>query len=161
MNIKRQTISTFILAVTLLISGCGPGQFLGPTTTPTATDTPTPTATPIPVTGKYTGILISTDTGKPFTNVPTLKLVFGVEGGVTKETVISYTNTNDANGKFEFELTFPKGIDKVHAFVLTSGCGSPGVQKGIVDALNMQNLGTLTIGQTVDVGTIKMSCYSH
>lgn len=37
-----------VLVVSLVISGCGPGQILGPTLTPLPTITPTQTATPIP-----------------------------------------------------------------------------------------------------------------
>jgi len=70
MNTKlRNTIICF-LAVSLLISGCGPGQLLGPTSTPTLTptptvtftltptSTPTPTPTPIPiVVGEWEAII--------------------------------------------------------------------------------------------------------
>ena len=37
-----------LLVVFLATTGCGPGQFLGPTITPIPTDTPTPTATSSP-----------------------------------------------------------------------------------------------------------------
>lgn len=37
-----------LLAVFLTVTGCGPGQFLGPTMTPIPTDTPIPTATSSP-----------------------------------------------------------------------------------------------------------------
>jgi hypothetical protein len=47
-NAKQRTIIVCLLAVSLLLSGCGPGQLLGPTLTPTPTPTltPTPTSTP-------------------------------------------------------------------------------------------------------------------
>jgi len=38
----------FILFTALVLAGCGPGQFLGPTVTPSPTKTPRPTATLIP-----------------------------------------------------------------------------------------------------------------
>lgn len=38
--------SLFLLVAILMLSGCGPGQFLGPTLTPTPTFTSTPTLTP-------------------------------------------------------------------------------------------------------------------
>ena len=60
MNANTRIIVMCILALSLLISGCGPGQLLGPTLTPTSTQTltltptatsshtPTPTATSTP-----------------------------------------------------------------------------------------------------------------
>ncbi len=59
MNSKSKALAIFILAFSLLVSGCGPGQALGPTITPTPTSTlalpststplpPTPTATITP-----------------------------------------------------------------------------------------------------------------
>lgn len=41
---QQRTIAIIILVMGLGMSGCGPGQFLGPTVTPL----PTPTSTPIP-----------------------------------------------------------------------------------------------------------------
>ena len=46
MNQKQQAIDICFLVVSLVISGCGPGQLLGPTLTPTSTSTLTPTVTP-------------------------------------------------------------------------------------------------------------------
>jgi hypothetical protein len=54
----------------LLISTCGPGQFLGPTITPSATSTPSPTQTPIPPTPTRTPIPSKTPTRAP-TRTPT------------------------------------------------------------------------------------------
>jgi hypothetical protein len=60
MNTKQQTIAILVLTISLIISGCGPGQLSGsaftPTTTalptlpPTATPMSSPTATPLPPT---------------------------------------------------------------------------------------------------------------
>lgn len=45
---KRSMIAKGCLVLSLLISGCGPGQMFGPTLTPTSTATATPTRTPTP-----------------------------------------------------------------------------------------------------------------
>ena len=57
-----------LLAVFLTVTGCGPGQFLGPTMTPIPTDTPNPTATSSP-TPTYTPTSAPTATARP-TQVP-------------------------------------------------------------------------------------------
>ena len=41
---------TGLLVISFFVSGCGPGQLLGPTLTPTPTNTSTPTNTPTPTT---------------------------------------------------------------------------------------------------------------
>ena len=46
MNTKQQTMAILVLVMSLVISGCGPGQFLGSTLTPTSIP---PTLTPIPI----------------------------------------------------------------------------------------------------------------
>ena len=52
MNPKRLMITICLLAISISVAGCGPGQLLGPTVTPTliptATATPAPTFTPTP-----------------------------------------------------------------------------------------------------------------
>jgi len=52
MKAKQRTVAICYLAMSLLISGCGPGQLFGPTLTPTPTftptQTPTSTSTPTP-----------------------------------------------------------------------------------------------------------------
>jgi len=48
MNTKQQIIVLFILALSLFVSGCGPGQIFGPTITPSPTNTPVPTNTSVP-----------------------------------------------------------------------------------------------------------------
>lgn len=72
MNAKQQSAIVFILTLSLLISGCGPGQLLGPTITPTLTQTLTPTATLTPTpTATLTSTATSTPTIAP-TNTPSL-----------------------------------------------------------------------------------------
>jgi len=62
MNTKQQTIAFLVLVMSMVISGCGPGQLLGPTFTPPPTFTVTPTST-----------LNSTPTLTPTsTNIPTI-----------------------------------------------------------------------------------------
>ena len=64
-----------LLAVFLTATGCGPGQFLGPTMTPIPTDTPTPTATSSPTpTPTQTPTTAPTATARP-TQVPD-KIIF-------------------------------------------------------------------------------------
>lgn len=43
---KKKYVSIYVLLAALFLFGCGPGQFLGPTVTPTFTLTPIPTSTP-------------------------------------------------------------------------------------------------------------------
>lgn len=63
MNTKQRTISILFLIVSLIISGCGPGQFLAPTITPSPSNTPTitPTSTPT-ITPTFTPTLTPTAT---------------------------------------------------------------------------------------------------
>ena len=60
MNTKQQSIVICFLAISMLVSGCGPGQLLGPTVTPTATATLTPT----PTTARFEGTIYFS--GEPF-----------------------------------------------------------------------------------------------
>jgi len=48
MTCQRPVQSLIFIVISLLASSCGPGQFLGPTITPSPTFTPTPTITPSP-----------------------------------------------------------------------------------------------------------------
>jgi hypothetical protein len=61
MNTKQQIIVLFILALSLFVSGCGPGQISGPTITPSPTNTPMPTNTLVPT---------NTPTSLPPTSTP-------------------------------------------------------------------------------------------
>lgn len=69
MNAKRQISVIFVLTMSLLISGCGPGQLFGPAITPTSTKTLMPTATLTP-TVTSTPTITPTMTKKP-TSTPT------------------------------------------------------------------------------------------
>ena len=48
MNTKWLMIAICLLVISMSVAGCGPGQLLGPTVTPTASATPAPTFTPTP-----------------------------------------------------------------------------------------------------------------
>lgn len=63
-------LTILISLISLSASGCGPGQFLGPTITPTSTATPLPTRTPIPPTATRTLVPTKTPT-RPPTRTPT------------------------------------------------------------------------------------------
>lgn len=64
---------TAVLIISVFFSGCGPGQFLGPTVTPSPTPTSTPTITPSPT---------ATSTSTPtFTPSPTP--IPGIEEPIT------------------------------------------------------------------------------
>lgn len=69
MNAKRQITVIFVLTMSLVISGCGPGQLFGPVITPTLTKTLTPTAT-LTSTATLTPTATSTPTKIP-TETPT------------------------------------------------------------------------------------------
>jgi hypothetical protein len=62
---KMIVLISILLGVTILISSCGPGKFLGPTLTPTHTFTPSPTSTLTP-TSTYTST--PSNTPKPTRN---------------------------------------------------------------------------------------------
>ena len=66
MHARLFALFSLVLLVTLAVSGCGPGQLLGPTITPSPTTTLTPTLTPTP-----TSTPTLTPTATP-TNTPTL-----------------------------------------------------------------------------------------
>lgn len=79
MKTKRLGLATFVVALSFVLSACGPGQMFGPTLTPTLTNTPTPTNTPIPTNtptatpiplGQITGIIFIEGINHPYqTNV--------------------------------------------------------------------------------------------
>jgi hypothetical protein len=71
MNSKKLLRSVLVSTlITVLLTGCGPGQLLGPTVTPTSTSTPVPTntpkATPTPVLPTYSDIVSTYPNGADF-----------------------------------------------------------------------------------------------
>ena len=78
MRTRLFALFSLVLLITLAVSGCGPGQLLGPTITPSPTATLTPTLTPTPTstpTLTPTATPTSTPTLTPtptFTPTPTL-----------------------------------------------------------------------------------------
>jgi hypothetical protein len=76
------------------VSGCGPGQLLGPTLTPTLMSTPAPTSTPIPTptptTGKVEGKVYWVNMDKPINAVVRLN---SADTG-------TLTTTTTADGKY-------------------------------------------------------------
>lgn len=86
------------LAISLLLSACGPGQWLGPTLTPTFTSTPSPTLTPTPTaTSTPTPTATFTPTLTPsltptatITPTPTIGLGMRVTGGDAEFEVVGY-----------------------------------------------------------------------
>jgi hypothetical protein len=84
MSLKGKAYFSILLLLSLLISGCGPGQIFGPTFTPTPTPTLTPTSTPTPT---LSPSITPTITSSPtFTLTPTQigggsgQLIFANEG---------------------------------------------------------------------------------
>lgn len=78
---KVRIFSLSLLILSVLLSGCGPGQFLGPTVTPTATMTPIPTATPTPTkTSTPTSTLTPTPTPTPVPQELGIGVPFSVRG---------------------------------------------------------------------------------
>jgi hypothetical protein len=66
MNTKQRNMAILVLVISLVILGCGPGQFLGSAVTPSSTSAPEPTSTPKP-----TSTSEPTSTPRPTaTNVP-------------------------------------------------------------------------------------------
>jgi hypothetical protein len=64
MKTVAKVIPFFVLMLSLTLSGCGPGQMLGPTITPSPTNTSTPTSTPTP-TATFTPTPTATFTPTP------------------------------------------------------------------------------------------------
>jgi hypothetical protein len=83
MKSRCKTIALSILVFGLLLSGCLPGQFLGPTITPSPTVTNTPTFTPT-FTPTSTATFTLTATSTP---VPLLEAIAGNWTGIDKGTV--------------------------------------------------------------------------
>jgi hypothetical protein len=118
MNARQRIIVVLVLLLSLVVSGCGPGQVFGPTLTPTPTftptktNTPTPTKTPTPTntptfTPSPTPIPPSEITGKIFVdgiNQPYETNVLLVDSD--KKAVVTNANT-DPNGMFSFSDVKP------------------------------------------------------
>jgi hypothetical protein len=108
MNKKTSTfsyLSVGLLVIILLTSGCGPGQFLGPTVTPsstitltpsptqTPTETFTPTYTPLPPTASFTPtptpqpVLLRRKCGRDYLVEPNqpIEIFYGGWGVIGKE----------------------------------------------------------------------------
>ena len=75
MNVKQRFLGFFILILSLALSGCGPGQFLGPTMTPTPSFTPTPTLTPTPTATPS----FAADAASRYRRSATLRTSFGLD----------------------------------------------------------------------------------
>lgn len=92
MNIKRKIFAIFVLTMSLVNSGCGPGQLFGPTITPTSTKTLTPTATLTPTptsTPTKTPTITPTETKRPTdTPIPTPTLPVDVPKPVDGKAVV-------------------------------------------------------------------------
>jgi hypothetical protein len=90
-------VSMLIMASAMLLAGCGPGQFLGPTVTPTSTDTPIPTATSTP-----TLTLTPTATQVPPTATPTeTPIPLTLKPNAVNGT---WHGTTSQGGKFQFQV---------------------------------------------------------
>jgi|GEM_PF-6206322 hypothetical protein len=97
MNESRQVVVICFVVLSLIVSGCGPGQASVPTLTPlpTSTPIPTPTQTPLPPTSTFTPEPTATNTPEP---TPTIspdtdlfsryfqKIVLTTEDGITEST---------------------------------------------------------------------------
>jgi len=89
---NRNSLIVFGLIICVILSGCGPGEMLGPTVTPLPTNTPLPTSTPVPTTGTIIGTV--TNSKGPVEGSP-VKLFKNRE-------LVTETKT-DANGEFILE----------------------------------------------------------
>ena len=79
MNVRM--IALCLLVLSMLVSGCGPGQVLGPPVTPTFTATPIPTATPRPTkTSTPTATLTPTPTHTPVPQELGIGIPFSIRG---------------------------------------------------------------------------------
>ncbi len=74
MDTSAKAVTVCLLALSLLVSGCGPGQVFGPTITPTvtATSTSTPTLTPVPPTPTFTSTPTPIPGPEPIVYLPTV-----------------------------------------------------------------------------------------
>lgn len=114
MNPKQRTIVVCLLAVSLLISGCGPGQLLGPTLTPTLVPTATSTPTPKPTTGGIEGKFFRSDIDKPIANASISLFLPDTTAG-DSEMIEAIT---DAQGAFSFTEMKPDTYNLAFLLVL-------------------------------------------
>jgi hypothetical protein len=119
MNAKQRITVVLVLAISLIASGCAPGQIFGPTATPTPTLTPTstpiptstPTSTPIPPRSGISIVVDSADVGQLPEVIPTDWLAQGTElprykmGFVNNTGKIYVANFCYYNGGHTLELT--------------------------------------------------------
>jgi hypothetical protein len=139
MNTKLQTIAILVLVMSLVLSGCGPGQLSGPALTPTQTAFPTmpptativssPTATPLPPT--LTPVpLTATPTTPPTgisgtvkytgTKLGSITVFVSTESGSTPLGEEGIKNFTDASGG-EFLWGLPAGSYYVAALYQVGG----------------------------------------
>lgn len=98
------TLSSLILIIVLMLTSCGPGQFLGPTLTPLPTNTLTPTAI-----ATSTSIPTATSTNTPLpTETPTILVV--AKTGQWKGDTPSVSFKVTGNGQIQgLKITVPVG----------------------------------------------------
>jgi hypothetical protein len=80
--------------VFLTATGCGPGQFLGPTITPAPTDTPNPTATSSPI-PTWTPTTAPTATARPTRGPDTLIFMDTFEDNTNQWELANFTKIED------------------------------------------------------------------
>ncbi len=102
MNTIHRTIVILAAIMSLIITGCGPGELFGPTITPTATMTPTitptsaPTVTPTPAPATIHGRIYVTTWERPWiTDVE----LYNDEGNLVA------TTTTDSEGYYSFQVS--------------------------------------------------------
>jgi hypothetical protein len=112
MDAKRQIAAVVVLITSLVMSGCGPGQLLGPTVTPTPTltFTPTPTSTSTPTS---TPTLTPTITPTPGIGVP----VISTGWEITIENAYAKDKLTSSVGGLRTTTWTPKNINTVFLVV--------------------------------------------
>lgn len=121
-TVKKIRVVFFLLAISLLLASCSPGQIFGPepTQTPTQTPTPMPTSTPTPTpipSGSVIGTVYLLDRDEP---VQTKIILMRKEGDDDVEVEITET---DEMGNYAFIVTEPGDYYvQVSVFDLMESC---------------------------------------
>lgn len=152
MKTKQYYALISLLLVSLIASGCGPGQVFGPTITPTATLTPVPTSTSTPTptfTPNPTVTFTQTPVTKTFTTiVPANELWFNTGVNIIKgqEVTIRATGIVNTWGGRDISNSDANGQTTADWICDNTGCPIPGGYYG-------ELIGKLGVGTPFRVGS--------
>jgi hypothetical protein len=163
MSLNRLIFFALLAVLAFFLSSCGPGQFFGPTITPTPTSTPTLTST-FTNTPNPTNTPTETITLTPYiiyitaTPVPTFTVASDV---VLKPPVCTERSgifaTNDTDIAFTLYLFGPNGQRTGYAYILAPGHNSLNLCPGIYQ-YTARYCNTLQTGEVMAGTNIHFAC---